>query len=607
MARDIGAFVASVRGYMRGVVPEFMVPAAFVVLDEFPLTANGKLDRAALPDPDFTTSTGRAPRTPAEEILCGLFADVLGVPEVGVEDSFFDLGGHSLLATRLVSRVRSAFGAELGVRALFEAPTVSGLARVLAGAGQARAALEPMARPERLPLSFSQNRLWFLNRLEGPSATYNVPLVVRLTGPLDQGALQEALADVVVRHESLRTVFRDYDGTPYQNILDGEEARTTLATRAVTEAGLDEAVASAVRYAFDLALEIPLHAELLALGTEEHVLVLVLHHIASDGWSLEPLWRDVVTAYEARLRGAAPGWRALPVQYADYTLWQRTVLADSVAPQLDYWKGTLAGLPERMELPTDRPYPAVASYRGGSFTFQWDTDLHHGLARLAREAGASVFMVVHAALAALLARSGAGEDIAIGSPIAGRTDEALDDLVGFFVNTLVLRTDVSGDPTFRELLARVREVDLEAYAHQDVPFEHLVEVLNPERTLAHHPLFQTMLAWQKAFELELPGLQADGGLAATGTARMDLVFSITEHRTSAGRPTGLAGVVEFSTDVFDQNTVEALTERLGRLLTAVAADPDMPVSDIELLDERERELVVSGWNDTVREVPGLSL
>ncbi|UBI35099.1 MULTISPECIES: amino acid adenylation domain-containing protein [Streptomyces] len=601
---DPAGIPEAVHDFLRTRLPEFTIPAAFVLHEEFPVTVNGKVDRAALPEPVFDSGSALAPRNPTEEILCGLFADVLGVSEVGVEDSFFDLGGHSLLATRLVSRVRSAFGAELGVRALFEAPTVSGLARVLAGAGQARAALEPMARPERLPLSFSQNRLWFLNRLEGPSATYNVPLVVRLTGPLDQGALQEALADVVVRHESLRTVFRDHDDTPYQQVLDGEVARPALKVRPVSHDQLDETVASAVRHLFDLSTEIPLRAELLALGPQEHILTLVLHHIAADGWSLEPLWRDLATAYEARLLGAHPKWDALPVQYADYTLWQRDRLAQALEPQLDYWKRTLEGLPERIELPTDRPHPAMASYRGETHTFHWDAELHRGLVELARTGGATVFMVVHAALVALLHRSGAGEDIPIGSPIAGRTDEALDELVGFFVNTLVLRTDVSGDPTFLELLARVREVDLDAYAHQDVPFEYLVETLNPARALSHHPLFQTMLAWQNTTgaRLGLPGLTAASVPAGTATARMDLVFSIAEHPEG-----GLDGQVEFSTDTFDRATVASLTTRLGRLLTAVMADPELPVGELDLLDERERRLTLVEWNDTTREQPTAGL
>nr|WP_242879866.1 non-ribosomal peptide synthetase [Streptomyces mobaraensis] len=612
VSRDLGSFVRSVREHVRGRLPEFMVPAAIVMVDEFPLTANGKLDRAALPVPEFlAASASKAPRTPVEELLCGLFAQILGVPTVGVDDNFFELGGHSLLATRLVSRVRSVFGVELGVRVLFEAPTVAALGRLLAGAQRARLALEPGERPERLPLSFAQNRLWFLHRLEGPSATYNIPLVVRLTGSLDQEALREALADVVARHESLRTVFRDHDGTPYQHILDGPAARPDLTVTQVTPDALERAVASVVRHAFDLGEELPLRVELLNSAPEEYTLVLVLHHVVADGWSLQPLWRDLATAYAARSRGTAPRWEPLPVQYADYTLWQHELLGDGADPdsvlavQLAYWRQRLTGLPEHIELPTDRPHPAVASYQGGTHPFHWDANTHAALAELARGSGATVFMVVHAALVALLHRMGAGEDIAIGSPIAGRTDEALDDLVGFFVNTLVLRTDVSGDPTFRELLARVRETDLDAYAHQEVPFEHLVEVLNPARSLSRHPLFQTMLAWQNTPDvgLELPGMTVEPAPVGTGTARMDLVISIAEKRNGDGETAGLDGVVEFNTDVFDKATVATLVERVHRVLTAVAADPGLRLGAIELLAEAERRELLTTFNDTAHRLP----
>ncbi|MFE0172959.1 amino acid adenylation domain-containing protein [Streptomyces sp. NPDC059002] len=617
----------SVGEFVRERLPEHMTPATVMVLDGLPLTASGKLDRDALPEPDFHSGpASRAPRTPTEEILCALFADVLERPEVGVDDSFFDLGGHSLLATRLMSRIRPAFGLELGVRALFEAPTVAALAQVLGGARPARAALGPVVRPEQVPLSYAQNRLWFLHRLEGPSATYNVPLAVRLTGTLDRQALEDALADVVARHESLRTLFREHDGMPYQLVLDSDAARPTLTVSSVSAAALAGSVDSAVRHDFDLSAELPLRAELFVQSSDEapaqYVLVLGVHHIAADGWSLEPLWRDIAEAYRARLGGAAPSWTALPVQYADYALWQRQLLGDGadqdsvMADQLAHWKRTLADLPERTELPADRPYPAVASYRGDTLTFHWDAELHAGLAKLARANGVTLFMVIHAALAAVLARSGAGDDIPIGTPIAGRTDEALDDLVGFFVNTLVLRTDLSGDPTFRELLTRVRETDLDAYAHQDVPFEHLVEVLNPERTLAHHPLFQTLLAWQNTADavFDLPGLSVTPVPAGTGTARTDLTFSIAEHRGAdadgdgdGSGMSGLDGQVEFSTDIFDRSTVQALTHRLGLLLAAAITDPDQPIGDIDLLSPQERHHTLTTHNNTTHPTPQASL
>ncbi len=407
-------------------LPDYMVPAAFVVLERLPLTANGKLDRAALPLPEPLAGRGwRAPRTPAEEVLCGLFAEVLGLPRVGVDDNFFELGGHSLLATRLVSRVRATLDVELAIRSLFEAPTVEALARRLGEAGRARPALRPAARPAEIPLSFAQRRLWFLNRLEGPSATYTIPLAVRLTGELDAAALEAALGDLAERHESLRTVFPDTLGVPRQLILAGPAARPRLLRAAVSEAELSAALAAAARQGFDLACEPPLRAHLFALGAGEHVLLLLLHHIAGDGWSMAPLAGDLARAYAARRAGSAPRFAPLPVQYADYTLWQHDVLGaegdaeSAIARQLAFWTRTLAGLPGQIELPLDRPRPMVSSHRGDSVPVRLSAALHGRLLALSRAGQASLFMALQAGLAALLTRLGAGGDIAIGSPIAG--------------------------------------------------------------------------------------------------------------------------------------------------------------------------------------------
>ncbi|MFD7829167.1 amino acid adenylation domain-containing protein [Kitasatospora sp. NPDC059803] len=601
----------ALREHLRARLPKHMVPSALMVLDVLPLTPNGKLDRRALPAPERQSAVpGRAPRSAVEHLLAGLFAEVLGVSEPGLDDSFFDLGGHSLLATRLVARARSVLGVELGLRDLFDAPTVAELAAAVDIAGRARPALGRRERPEAVPLSFAQRRLWFLHRMEGPSATYNIPLALRLSGHLDQRALDAALADVVERHESLRTVFPVVDGVPCQRVLEADEARPRLRVTEAGERDLPDLLAEAARHGFELAEEPPLRAELFRLGTEEHVLLLVVHHIAGDGWSAGPLLRDLRTAYAARTEGAKPEWAQLPVQYADYALWQRELLGDGAHPdsllsgQLAYWREQLAHLPDQVELPFDRPRPAAMSYRGAHLPVRLDAELHQGLRELARDGGASLFMVLQAGLAALLGKLGAGTDVPIGTPIAGRTDEALDDLVGFFVNTLVLRTDLSGDPSFAELLGQVRSDALAAYAHQDVPFEHLVEALNPTRTLAHHPLFQTMLALQNAplGAFDLPGLRVTADLVHTGTAKCDLTFILAEQPGTEG----LSGVVEYSTDLFDEATVAGIVDRWLRLLRAVVADPGRRIGRVDVLSAEELRALLPARTEE-EDAPGSSL
>ncbi|MFH8993364.1 amino acid adenylation domain-containing protein, partial [Streptomyces sp. NPDC017940] len=603
------------RRSVAAVLPDYMVPAAIVPLPELPLTPNGKLDRRALPAPRYAASE-RRPRDGREEALCAIFAETLGLDRVGIDDGFFDLGGHSLLATRVVSRIRTVLGVEVPLRDLFDAPSVARLAERIAGAAAARRALAPAVRPETVPLSFAQSRLWFLNRFEGAeAATYNVPLAFHLAGALDREALRAALSDVVVRHESLRTLFPEgEDGVPVQRVLDAADATVDMPVREMGEEDVDGAIAAMAGQGFDLRSEPPLRATLFALPDGAHVVVVVLHHVAGDGWSMAPLARDLAEAYEARAAGHAPQWQPLPVQYADYALWQRELLGDESDPdsllsrQIAYWKSRLADLPVQLALPADRPRPAVASFRGDQVALDMDAEVHAGLTELAREAGASVFMVVRAAFAALLSRLGAGTDIPIGSPIAGRTDEALDDLVGFFVNTLVLRTDLSGAPTFRELVERVRETDLAAYAHQDVPFEHLVEVLNPERSLSRHPLFQVMLTFQNNEEAQLTMTGLDvKSLTAMGSAKFDLFLSVAERTAPDGRPDGLVGVLEFSTDLFDRATAESLVERFGRVLAAAVADADRPVGELEVLSDVERRELLEVRNATKVEVPWVSL
>ncbi|ALN78402.1 non-ribosomal peptide synthetase [Lysobacter antibioticus] len=586
-------------------LPEYMLPAAFVVLDRLPLTANGKLDRGALPSPDAAAAGGRGPRNPGEQALCTLFAEVLGVQRVGIDDDFFALGGHSLLATRLLGRIRTELGSEIALRSLFEAPTVAALAQRLASGARTRPPLRRQERPTTLPLSFAQQRLWFLHQLQGPSATYNIPLALHLQGELDADALERALNDLIARHESLRSIVPLTD-TPQQCVLDRAELR--LATTELDESDLPAALNAAVAHAFDLSRELPLRAQLFRLAPQRHALLLLLHHIAGDGASLAPLARDLACAYASRLRGQPPAWIPLPVQYADYTLWQRQWLGDerrpdsTIAQQIGYWREALAGLPERIALPQDRPHPPAASHRGRRLSFAVDAATHARLLALAQDRNATLFMALHAALAATLSRLGAGDDIAIGTPIAGRVDPALDGLIGLFVNTLVLRSDTSGDPSFEDLLDRVRRVDLAAYEHQDLPFEHLVEALNPARSLSHHPLFQVMLSLQNGIgadaELVLPGLSLRSQSFDLDIAKFDLSLGFSECRDRDGRPDGLDGSIEYATDLFDDATARDIVERLQRLLRAVAVDPSQPIGGIGLLGEDERQrLLASGRGD----------
>nr|BAX89999.1 Non-ribosomal peptide synthetase [Kibdelosporangium sp. AK-AA56] len=609
---------AELRRHAAEALPDYLVPAAIVPLETLPLTGNGKLDRAALPEPPSEAGAGDAPRTPQEEMLCGIFAELLGHPgPVARDGHFFELGGDSLLAMRLVDRVRAMLGADLPVRAVLRAPTPAELARALTtDQEEGRPELARRVRADRPPLSHAQRRLWFMSRLEGGRTGYTLPWALRLTGELDPSALAAALADVVARHEPLRTVYRDVDGTPYQVVLAAGDSRPELAVVPATEEELPALLARAAATRFDLATEAPLRVTLYQLGPQRHVLLLLAHHIAVDGASLRPLMRDLAAAYTSRLAGDAPRWSPLPVGYADFAAWQRDLLGDAADPgsrmsrHLDFWREALAGAPEELPLPADRARPAEPTDAGDRVPVRLDARLHARLAGLAAESRSTLFMVVQAALAALLTRLGSGTDITVGTPVVGRDDPRLDSLVGFFVNSLPLRTDTSGNPTFRELLHRVREFDLAAYAHQELPFECLVDALSPERSLARHPLFQVMLAFTGATalpELDLPGLGVAHEPVRTGTSRFDLTFYLTEQRDSAGAPAGVDGVAEYSADLFDPATAERLATRLIRFLATVAADPDLRIGDVDLLEEDERRELAARVNTAGDSLPALSL
>ena len=509
----------------------------------------------------------------SKSVLAGIFAEVLGVEKVETDESFFDLGGDSLAAMRVIGAVNTALNVQLPLGSVFNAPSVAELAaRIGRDSGGSRP-LVARERPAVVPLSFAQSRLWFIGQLQGPSPVYNRTGALRLTGPLDTEALGVALADVVRRHESLRTVFSAVDGIAQQRLLPAD--RCDFGWKAVdatgwTEVQLTEAIQEVAGYSFDLATEIPFRAQVFSTSAHDHVLVVVVHHIAGDGWSVGVLAKDISEAYASRYRGRSPDWADLPVQYADYTLWQRESLGDlndstsRLAGQLRFWETALAGMPHRLELPTDRPYPPVADHRGASVAVDWPAEVQDRIRDVAREYNATPFMVVQAALAVLLSQLTANPDVAVGFPIAGRGDPALNGLVGFFVNTLVLRVDVGGDPDFAGLLAQVRERSLAAYEHQDVPFEALVERLNPARSLTHHPLVQAMLAWQNTASLRLTvaDLEVTSMPVETRTAAMDLALYLGERFTEGGEPAGIGGRVEFRTDVFDEETIEAFVDRL---------------------------------------------
>ncbi|WP_373863779.1 non-ribosomal peptide synthase/polyketide synthase [Nocardia rhamnosiphila] len=588
---------------LRGVLPVYMVPGAVVVLDAFPLNTSGKLDRKALPAPVFETREFRAPSTPVEEIVAGVFAEVLGVERVGADDDFFALGGNSLIATQVAARLSAALDTKVAVRTLFEASTVAALAAAAesaTGRGD-MPVLAPRERPERVPLSLAQQRMWFLNQFDTGSSAYNIPLAVRLSGDLDIPALRQAVADVVGRHEALRTIYPAQDGKPYQQVLPVGRAVPDPTPIPVSATELRGRITEVLATGFDVTTEVPSRAAVFQPADGEYVLVFVVHHISTDGWSMGPLIRDLMTAYAARTSGSAPAWTPLPVQYADYSLWQREVLGSEddpeslVSAQAAYWREALAGLPDELNLPGDRPRPIVPSMAGGTVPFEIDAELHRAVSRLAAEHNATVFMVVHAVLALLLARLSATDDVAVGTPIAGRGEAELDDVVGMFVNTLVLRSQVRGGASFAEFLAATREADLQAFAHADIPFERLVELVGAERSTARHPLFQVALSFENLppADFELPGLRVGAVDFDVDTEKFDLSLRVTETES------GMAAAFSYARDLFDEDTVGVFARRFLYLLGAIVRNPEAPIGDLPITNDAEYRLLTHVRGDDV--------
>ncbi|BAH50168.1 putative non-ribosomal peptide synthetase [Rhodococcus opacus B4] len=589
--------------FAGSVLPGFMVPSVVVVLGELPVTVAGKVDRAALPAPESPVRVFRAPATPFEAVVADVFGEVLGVDRVGSGDHFFRLGGDSLSATRVVARVDAALGIDVGVHALFEAPTVAEFAERAAKAGTPahRPELRAAPRPERIPLSLAQTRMWFLNQFDTSSPAYNIAMAFRLTGALDLGALRSAVSDVVQRHETLRTRFPMAGEEPVQVILPAADTVPDLPVTAVSsEVELRELLSAAVAQGFDVTEQIPLRAAVFETSGTDRTLLVVVHHIVADGVSMVPLARDVTSAYTARAAGHAPDWPPTTVQYADFALWQRRLLGSEddpqslVSRQLDYWRSTLAGLPAALDLPADRPRSLHRTPDGSRVGFEIDADLHRRLLTTASTHQSTVFMVAHAVLAAFLARMSGTGDIAVGTPVAGRGEAALDDVVGMFVNTVVLRTVVSDADRFSDLLDQVRDVDLGAYAHAEVPFEKVVEALDPPRSTAHSPLFQVLLEFQNVErpDLSLPGVEVHGIDLGATIARFDLQLTLAEEYTDDGSPAGITAGFAYATDLFDAETVAGLADRFVRMLDAAVSDSSIRVGDLEILDALELDELV---------------
>ncbi|WXK35240.1 amino acid adenylation domain-containing protein (plasmid) [Mycetohabitans rhizoxinica] len=604
------ALAGTLRAHVATSLPEYMVPSAFVRLDAWPLTPNGKLDRRALPEPSADALAHQAYEAPQGELettLAQIWAELLGVEQVGRHDSFFALGGHSLLAVRLMNRV-AALGMPLPLAALFAAPTLAGLAAVLSAQctsdSSVSSAITPVSRDGALPLSFAQQRLWFLAQLDGASDAYHIPLALRVRGPLNRGAWQQALNALLARHEALRSVFVNLDGQPQAQLLSAETGvpMTWHNLRGVPDADTQLARLSArkTQAPFDLARGPLMRACGIQLADDEYVMLLVQHHIVSDGWSIGVMVRELNALYRAACDGQADPLPPLAIQYPDYAAWQRQwLLGERLQAQSDYWRTTLADAPVMLELPTDRPRPAQQSFAGAQVPIRIDAQTTGALKRVSQAHGATLFMTVLAAWSAVLARLSGQDDLVIGTPSANRNHYQIEPLIGFFVNTLALRVDLSGEPSVTQLLERVRRTTLDAQAHQDLPFEQVVEIVQPPRRLEHTPLFQVMFAWQDSeiAAWDLPGLTVQPMELAYDVAKFDLELGLYE----AGEE--IVGSLGYATALFDRVTIERHVGYLQAMLQAIAAGGQQPVAHVELLVPAERTLLLETWNATQRDYP----
>jgi amino acid adenylation domain-containing protein len=613
---DGDASAAELRRFLLEGLPDYMIPAFFVSLDSLPLTPNGKIDRQSLPDPEPSRNGQPAyvpPRGPIEEAVASLWAEVLGIERVGAHDHFFELGGHSLLATQVLARVRDLFSVEAPLREFLDTPTVSGLAQLIdrelrAGSGLSAPPIVPVSRDQPLRASFAQQRLWFLDQLEPGNASYNVPAAVRLSGNLDLALLEQALQEVVRRQESLRTTFKATDGIPYQVIATEMPLRLTVEDFSHVPADDRESQAMArlrqeAARPFDLARDPLVRGHIVRLADREHIALVNMHHIISDLWSIGVLIREVAAIYDA-LRDDRPAALPAPtIQYADFSAWQRNWLhGKPLDDQLAYWKEKLAGVAP-LELPTDRPRPAVSRHRGNERTARLPKTLVSQLQALGREEGATLFMTLLSAFETLLHRYTQQEDFAVGCPIAGRNRTEVENLIGVFVNSLVLRANLVGDPSFRTLLGHTRQSALGAYAHQDLPFEQIVEAILPGRDTARSPLFQVMFAHQNAPlpPLESPELTLTVVKVNTGTAKFDLILYAEEDSD------GLLLTMEYDADLFDAGTIDRMLRHFQTLLEGIVADPDKPVGSLPMLTEEESRQLLGGWSGQVSSHPSQQL